>query len=87
MTNYVNCLGDYSTLEDIESCMETNLHGNLHSLNGGAWGCTTDFEKLNAENPTMYPREILNFLAVDTFNPWYKYSCQDYNWASSVTKK
>ena len=54
--------------------METNVHGNLHSLNGGAWDCHYDFEALSEANPYMFPKKILNFIAVDSFNAWFKYS-------------
>ena len=40
MTNIVHCLSTYDTLQEIEACLETTVHANLHSLHGGAWDCS-----------------------------------------------
>jgi len=39
MENVVHCMSTYMNLIDIEACLETTVHANLHSLHGGAWDC------------------------------------------------
>merc|ERR1719329_1892771 len=74
MTNIVHCLSTYMNLIDIEACLETNVHANLHSLHGGAWDCAFDLQALVDTDPHMYPQTLMNYISVYQFNPWYKYA-------------
>jgi len=68
----VNCFMNSSKLRDWDLCLEINVHGELHSLHGGAYDCPADLKALSDENPERFPLKVMDFIGVGLFNTWYK---------------
>ena len=43
------CFSNYTTLYEFDMCMESNVHGNLHSMHTGLWNCAVDWEDWHSE--------------------------------------
>lgn len=68
-------------------CLEINVHGNLHSLHGGAWDCYSDLSELSTADPTTYPKKLMDFIGVSAFNLWFKEMQGDDNTYDCTTQK
>ena len=39
-----HCFGNYTTLYEFDMCMESNVHGNLHSMHAGLFNCAVSWK-------------------------------------------
>lgn len=58
-----HCFGNYTTLYDFDICMESNVHGNLHSMHAGLFDCEVSWKTWYEEN-TWISKNRLSFFAV-----------------------
>jgi hypothetical protein len=68
----IHCFEDNVKLRSWDLCLEINIHGEMHSLHGGAYDCYNDFAELVASDPVKYPRKVMDFIGVGAFNFWFK---------------
>ena len=39
-----HCFGNYTTLYEFDMCMESKVHGNLHSMHAGFFNCAVSWK-------------------------------------------
>eukprot|EP00752_Nemacystus_decipiens_P006546 g5896.t1 len=67
---FVACFEDSDTVVDWETCMENNVHGDLHGLLGGAFHCNVDMDAFSREHPEFSPSLLSFALEFMTFTFW-----------------
>lgn len=73
----VHCFFNNTDLTDFSTCLEINVHGNLHAFHGGAWDCAQDFTELMEREPDLFPEKVLQFFSPQLFNLWFSWGLDD----------
>ena len=68
----ISCFMNSTRLQEWDLCLEKSVHGNLHSLQGGAWDCNNDLQKMVDSDPVKYPQKVMDYIGVSSFNMWFK---------------
>jgi hypothetical protein len=68
----ISCFDKHDEFRSWDLCLEINVHGELHSLHGGAYDCYSDLSAMTAADSVKYPRQVMDFIGVGAFNLWFK---------------
>jgi len=77
VSTMVHCFFNHTDLTDFSTCLEENVHGNLHAFHGGAWDCAQDFTELIESKPDWFPEKVLQFFSPQLFNLWFSWGLKE----------
>eukprot|EP00904_Undaria_pinnatifida_P001215 jgi/Undpi1/11094/HiC_scaffold_30.g13392.m1 len=66
----IRCFDDNKSLQAWSTCMEDNIHADMHGWLGGAWGCETDMGHFKEEHPEFSDDLLVFVLQFATASRW-----------------